>query len=72
VFSREVFEAAAFGPGARSLEKEIFPALVPRGIYGMITTGYFVDIGVPEEYKRLLRDARSWIGNLGSKIAAQG
>ncbi len=65
VFSRAVFEVAAQGIGACSLEKEIFPALIPRRIYAMRVQGYFVDIGVPEEYNRLLRDARSWVEALG-------
>jgi NDP-sugar pyrophosphorylase family protein len=72
VFSQEILGAAAPTTDVCSLEKEIFPALIPRGVYGMPVKGYFVDIGVPEEYKRLLRDARSWIEVLGIQSAGEG
>jgi len=34
-----------------SLEKEILPILLEKGIYGYITHGKFMDIGIPETYK---------------------
>ena len=60
VFSREVLEIERSAKSF-SLEKEIFPALIPRGIYAMRLKGYFVDIGVPEAYRLLLSDSESWI-----------
>jgi len=41
-----------------SLEKEIFPDLVRRGLplFGYLTSGYFVDIGTPEGYARIQKD----------------
>jgi NDP-sugar pyrophosphorylase family protein len=71
MFSREVFDAILPTMGRGSLEREIFPALIPRGVYGMPIEGYFVDIGVPEEYNRLLRDARSWVEALGIESAGK-
>lgn len=35
-----------------SLEREIFPALVGKNLYGFVTDGYFIDIGVPADYER--------------------
>jgi len=35
-----------------SLERELFPEAVARGLYGHRCTGLFIDIGVPEEYRR--------------------
>lgn len=35
-----------------SLEREVFPALIAKGLYGYHCTGSFIDIGVPEEYQR--------------------
>ncbi len=35
-----------------SLEKEIFPRLVNRKLYGFVTRGFFIDIGVPADYAR--------------------
>jgi D-glycero-alpha-D-manno-heptose 1-phosphate guanylyltransferase len=71
-FSQTVLDVAPPITGFCSLEKEIFPALIPCGVYGMSIEGYFVDIGVPEEYKRLLRNARSWINALGIQRTVQG
>jgi NDP-sugar pyrophosphorylase family protein len=35
-----------------SLEREIFPGLIGRGLFGHVGEGYFIDIGVPEDYAR--------------------
>jgi NDP-sugar pyrophosphorylase family protein len=63
VFSRAALACTPAKEG--SLEREIFPLLVSRGLYAMSVSGYFIDIGVPEEYKRLQNDAKSWIQKLG-------
>ncbi|MEM0129712.1 MAG: NDP-sugar synthase [Thermoplasmata archaeon] len=59
VWSREV--ADAIPPGRMvSLEKEILPGLLPRGIYGHRMDGYFEDAGTPERLlhaQRLLFDS---------------
>lgn len=34
---------------AVSFEREVFPALVGNGLYGCVTNGSFIDIGVPED-----------------------
>lgn len=34
-----------------SLEKDILPGLIHKGIYGYIAKGKFIDIGIPETYK---------------------
>lgn len=39
--------------GSFSLEKEVFPGLVGKGLYGMEANGLFIDIGTPEDYLRL-------------------
>jgi NDP-sugar pyrophosphorylase family protein len=35
-----------------SVEKEIFPTLVGKQLYGFITEGYFIDIGIPSDFAR--------------------
>ena len=35
-----------------SLEKEVFPKLVGANLYGFVTRGYFIDIGVPADFAR--------------------
>ncbi len=33
-----------------SFEREIMPAILPRGVYAYVTKGKFIDIGTPESY----------------------
>ena len=35
-----------------SLEREVFPGLMAKGLYGYHCSGSFIDIGIPEEYQR--------------------
>jgi len=35
-----------------SLEREFFPSLVDKGLYGFCTNGKFIDIGTPESYRQ--------------------
>lgn len=37
---------------AISLEREVFPRLLGRPIYGMVSRGIFIDIGIPEDLAR--------------------
>ena len=39
-----------------SLEHEIFPSMIGHGLHGSSFRGFFVDIGTPEDYRRLRRD----------------
>jgi NDP-sugar pyrophosphorylase family protein len=34
-----------------SLEKEFFPGLIGRGLYGLAGSGVFIDIGTPDSYQ---------------------
>ena len=34
-----------------SLEREVFPKLLDRRVYGLISKGIFIDIGVPEDFR---------------------
>ena len=34
-----------------SLEKELLPIFIKKGVYGYISCGKFIDIGIPETYK---------------------
>jgi NDP-sugar pyrophosphorylase family protein len=38
--------------GPISLERDVFPRLLDRGVYGLICTGLFIDIGIPDDFKR--------------------
>lgn len=37
---------------AISLEREVFPRLLERGVYGLVCRGFFIDIGIPNDLKR--------------------
>jgi NDP-sugar pyrophosphorylase family protein len=50
VFSQAVLDHIPEGPS--SLEKDIFPKLLPHGIYALEQQGLFIDIGIPEDYAR--------------------
>ncbi len=49
VLEREVLELIPAGR-AVSIEREVFPRLVGRGLYGQRLEGYWMDIGTPERY----------------------
>ena len=52
VFAREVLDFIPKGQPV-SLERDILPKLIGRGLYGLPLKGYFVDMGVPADYMRL-------------------
>ena len=50
VFSRQVMAHIPQGPA--SLERDVYPRLIDRGIYACEQSGTFLDIGTPEDYAR--------------------
>lgn len=50
IFKRSVLESIPEGPS--SLENDLFPKLLPRGMYALEQNGMFIDIGTPEDYAR--------------------
>ncbi|MCD6468888.1 MAG: nucleotidyltransferase family protein [Thermoplasmata archaeon] len=54
VLDRKVFDYIP--EGKVSLEREVFPKLIGRKFYGVPVKGYFIDIGIPEDYERLRRN----------------
>lgn len=55
IFSNEVFNNI---PAQKtcSLEREILPGLIGKGLYGFPAGGYFIDIGIPEDYERAKKE----------------
>jgi NDP-sugar pyrophosphorylase family protein len=37
---------------AISLERDVFPRLLDRRVYGLVCTGLFIDIGIPDDLRR--------------------
>lgn len=52
LFERELVSHIE-GDGFISLENEILPPLIGRGLFGWVHKGYFVDIGVPDAYLQI-------------------
>ena len=51
----------------QSLERDVLPSLASAGVlYGVELEGAFIDIGVPDDYRRLERD---WRVLFGSEVA---
>jgi NDP-sugar pyrophosphorylase family protein len=50
VFSRKVLKHIPAGPC--SLERDIFPKLLSKGMYAVDQRGIFIDIGTPEDYAK--------------------
>jgi D-glycero-alpha-D-manno-heptose 1-phosphate guanylyltransferase len=57
VFSGKVWEYVPEGPA--SLEKDVFPRLLERGLYAKEQRGLFIDIGTPTDYARAQELLRS-------------
>ncbi len=48
----------------RSLETDVLPRLVGRGLFGMRVAGYFVDIGTPQAYTALAANPRPFLESI--------
>ena len=55
---------------AISLEREVFPRLLDRGVYGLISTGLFIDIGIPDDFKRAQALLASRVGTASHDSSA--
>lgn len=51
IFNRAALEELP--DGVSSLERDVFPKLISRGIYALHQRGIFIDIGTPEDYARV-------------------
>jgi mannose-1-phosphate guanylyltransferase len=50
ILEREVLGGMAAAGTRISIEREVFPTLVDKGLYGYEATGYWLDIGTPQRY----------------------
>ncbi|RJQ55214.1 MAG: hypothetical protein C4526_04005 [Nitrospiraceae bacterium] len=51
IFERDIIRHVP--DGKVSLEEDVLPRFSGNGLYGMPTNGFFIDIGIPEDYLRL-------------------
>jgi len=54
VFTREIINYIPVGKV--SLENDVFHCLINQGLYGVVTKGFFVDIGMPQDFLDLCKD----------------
>jgi D-glycero-alpha-D-manno-heptose 1-phosphate guanylyltransferase len=66
-FSRAVLERLPTGRPA-SLEREVLPSLIGRGLRGEIVSAPFIDIGTPESYQQA---QRFFTGHTGLDVAGR-
>jgi len=50
LFERRLFDSITMD-SAISLERELLPQFIKKGVYGFFTKGKFLDIGTPESYR---------------------
>lgn len=68
VLERSLLDDMA-SPGTNiSIERDVFPLLVDRGLYGFVGDGYWLDIGTPERYLQGTFDILE--GNVQTDLAA--
>jgi NDP-sugar pyrophosphorylase family protein len=53
--------------GVVSFERDFLPGLVQNGLHGFVTQGFFVDIGVPEDYHRLADHPQAFLAAAGAR-----
>jgi NDP-sugar pyrophosphorylase family protein len=54
-----------------SLEREVFPRLLDRRVYGLVCTGLFIDIGIPDDFKRAQMLLASRVGTASPDSAVR-
>jgi mannose-1-phosphate guanylyltransferase len=52
VLERDILDEMAPAGTNISIERDVFPLLVARGLFGYAASGYWLDIGTPERYLR--------------------
>ncbi len=74
VLERDVLNEMAPAGTNISIEHDLFPQLVGRGLYGCRADGYWLDIGTPERYLRGTFDVLSGVvrTEVGARLAEHG
>ncbi len=66
ILERDVLEEMAPAGTNVSIERELFPTLVERGLFGHEASGYWLDIGTPQRYLQATFDILE--GNVSTEI----
>ena len=68
ILERTVLDGMAPAGENISIERDVFPLLVGRGLYGFPADGYWLDIGTPDRYLQGTFDILE--GNVGTRVGA--
>lgn len=63
--------AGAIGQGRISLESEVLPQFIHKGLYSFVVDGFFIDIGIPTDYLELARDPSRLLSAVNRKFNRQ-
>ncbi|MGC9220570.1 MAG: sugar phosphate nucleotidyltransferase [Solirubrobacteraceae bacterium] len=66
VLERDILAEMAPAGNNISIERDVFPKLVGRGLYGYEAVGYWLDIGTPARYMQATRDVLE--GNVATTL----
>jgi D-glycero-alpha-D-manno-heptose 1-phosphate guanylyltransferase len=66
ILNRKIFDFTLEGEKI-SLEKEIFPKIIGKEFYGISFDNYFIDIGIPEDYRKLQKNPQYLFSLLSHK-----
>jgi mannose-1-phosphate guanylyltransferase len=69
ILERDVLDGMAPAGTNISIEREVFPTLVGRGLYGYVATGYWLDIGTPDRYLKATYDILE--GRVSTEVGRQ-
>jgi D-glycero-alpha-D-manno-heptose 1-phosphate guanylyltransferase len=62
LMQKDILRKLPSAPPAVSLEKEILPKYIGKGLYGYRAHGFFIDIGVPEDLRRAQTELSGRLG----------
>ncbi len=68
VLERDVLQDISPAGTVSSIERDVFPRLVGKGLFGHPASGYWLDIGTPERYLKATFDLLD--GTAGPRVAA--
>jgi mannose-1-phosphate guanylyltransferase len=68
VLERSVLDLLTYGERA-SIERDVFPQLVGNGLFGHVSSGYWMDIGTPDRYLEATFDILE--GTVQTEVAAR-
>jgi mannose-1-phosphate guanylyltransferase len=74
ILEREVLSDMAPAGTNISIERDVFPTLVGRGLFGYESSGYWLDIGTPDRYLQATFDIMDGIVSteIGARLSASG